>query len=265
MAKLILPIGTTSKTLRIFVQDSSQTDGRGLTGLAFGSAGLIWYWLREGDATPTAVSIVTASVGTYTSGGFVEVDSTHLPGVYEIGVPNAALNSGHQTFMMLSGATHMVPVPLEVQLTDWNFTTTGTPDTNLVTWKGSIPQGLAVDGAVISQIDNTTTPSVNLVQWRGSTPNNLVSGKVDSTATVSGSVTVGGYASGQDPATSIMAAAIDGTFNFKQYIRAIGATTSGGVSGAPGSPAFLSLDGLTTYVSGDTDSSGDRFTITYNL
>jgi hypothetical protein len=118
MAKLAILKGTTSKLLKIFVQDSSLTTGAGLTGLTSGSGGLIAYYIREGDSSATAISLTSATLGTFTSSGFVEVDSSHMPGVYELGIPNAAIASGAKSVLvMLSGATHMVPVLLEIELT----------------------------------------------------------------------------------------------------------------------------------------------------
>lgn len=117
MAKLSLKAGTTSKLLRIFVSNSSVTTGAGLTGLVFNSGSLIAYYIKEGDATTTAITLATMTVGTWATGGFKEVDATHMPGVYEIGIPNAALASGASVLIMLSGATNMAPVLLEIELT----------------------------------------------------------------------------------------------------------------------------------------------------
>jgi hypothetical protein len=114
--KLKLKRGTTSKKLRVYIQDSSSTTGAGLTGLTSGSSGLTWYYSREGDTSTTAVTLVAGTLGTYSSGGFVAVDGTNMPGVYEIGVPNAALASGAAVHMILKGATNMVPRPIEIEL-----------------------------------------------------------------------------------------------------------------------------------------------------
>jgi hypothetical protein len=117
--KLILKAGTTSKRLAIFVRDSSQTDGRGLTGLAWNTSGLAWYYWREdaGNAGGTAVTLASATRGTYTSGGFVEKDSTNMPGFYELGVPDAALATGAVwVVMLLRGAANMEPVTIEIEL-----------------------------------------------------------------------------------------------------------------------------------------------------
>lgn len=113
--KLKITAGTTSKLARIFVQDSSATDGSGLTGLVHNSAGLTWYWIQDGDSSPTAVTPVTATVGTWTSGGFKEVDSTNMPGVYELGLPDASLDANGTTHMLLKGATNMAPVAIEIE------------------------------------------------------------------------------------------------------------------------------------------------------
>lgn len=117
--KLILKAGQTSQRIFIFVQDSSATTGVGLSGLTNASSGLIWYVAREddGNAGGTAVSIVSATKGTFTSGGFVEKDATNMKGVYELGIPNTALATGSKyCVMMLSGATNMAPVLVEIEL-----------------------------------------------------------------------------------------------------------------------------------------------------
>lgn len=120
--KLFVTKGTTSKTMLIFIPDSSSSTGAGLTGLAYNSSGLAWYYYREGQGTGgTSVTLATMTLGTWATGGFVEVDSTNMPGFYEIGVPNAALATGVDFVgMQLKGATNMAPVNIEIQLTNLN-------------------------------------------------------------------------------------------------------------------------------------------------
>jgi hypothetical protein len=116
--KLILKKGVTSQTALIFVQDSSKTDGSGLTGLVWNTANLVWYYYREAQGTgATQVTLATMTLGTWATGGFVVVDATNMPGVYEIGIPNAALATGADfVTMVLRGATNMAPVTLEIEL-----------------------------------------------------------------------------------------------------------------------------------------------------
>lgn len=116
--KLLIKKGTTSKLARIFIQDSSLTTGAGLTGLVYNSASLTAYYIKEGEASATAISLVTMTVGTWVSGGFKEVDATNLPGIYEIGIPDACLTGTDSVLIMLKGATDMAPVLLEIQMDD---------------------------------------------------------------------------------------------------------------------------------------------------
>jgi len=116
---LSLAVGTTSKRIPVFIRDSNSPNGGGLTGLVFNSAGLTWTVYREddGNAGGTAVTLATATLGTWATGGFVEKDSTNLPGWYELGVPNAALVSGSAWLrMQLANAAGMVVTDFVVEL-----------------------------------------------------------------------------------------------------------------------------------------------------
>jgi hypothetical protein len=114
--KLSVKRGTTSKVVRVFIQDTTKTDGSGLTGLVYNSGSLSAYYSREGDSGSTAIALASAVVGTWTSGGFVAVDGTNLPGIYELGLPNACLSSGNSVVVMLKGAANMAPVVVELEL-----------------------------------------------------------------------------------------------------------------------------------------------------
>ena len=68
--KLAIKKATTDKSIAIFIQDSSQTDGRGLTGLVYNSASLTCYYHRPG-AVAAALSLATQTVtGAHSDGGF---------------------------------------------------------------------------------------------------------------------------------------------------------------------------------------------------
>lgn len=114
--KLMIKRGTTSKIVRVFIQDSSVTTGAGLTGLAYNTSNLVAYFIEEGKASATAITLADATVGTWTSGGFKAVDGTNMPGLYELHLPNAALDEGNSVVVMLKGATNMAPCLLEIQL-----------------------------------------------------------------------------------------------------------------------------------------------------
>lgn len=117
--KLTVKKATTSKVLHIFISDGSATDGSGLTGLVYNSAGLTAYYVKPGDATATVITLADiTTLGTYVSGGFKEYDSTNMPGLYEFHPPDACLTTADQVVIMLKGATNMAPLPIEIQLDD---------------------------------------------------------------------------------------------------------------------------------------------------
>lgn len=119
--KMTLKAGQTSNILQIFIRDSSSTTGGGLTGLVFNSSGLTAYYHRDTDTTATAISLVTMTVGTFTSSGFKEIDASNMPGWYQFCPPNAAVaaSAGSCAFH-LKGVTNMAPTPFEVQLVAYN-------------------------------------------------------------------------------------------------------------------------------------------------
>ena len=122
--KLQLVKNSTSVICHVFIQNTTFTNGGGLTGLTNASSGLTCYYMRQGgtaDVSSTLNSITT--LGTYagssTNSAFKEVDSTHMPGVYEFQLANNAVASGaNQVVFMLQGASNMAPTLIEIQLTN---------------------------------------------------------------------------------------------------------------------------------------------------
>jgi len=106
--------GTTSKTVKVFIQ--SATTGNPITGIAYNSVGLTAYYIKEGSSSATAITLASGTLGTWSSGGFAEVDATNMPGLYELGIPNAALTSANTCHVYLTGYSGMVPVIMEIQL-----------------------------------------------------------------------------------------------------------------------------------------------------
>ena len=119
--KLEITKGATSVSLLLFIQDSASLVGAGKTGLAYNTASLTAYYARP-RSTPVAITLATQTVtGSYSSGGFVELDSTNMPGWYRLDVPDAALASGVDSVgVHLKGASGMAPLPLELGLVAFN-------------------------------------------------------------------------------------------------------------------------------------------------
>lgn len=111
---------TTSKRIPVLIQDAASGSGEGLAGLLFNSSGLIaTYWREDaGNVAGTAITLATATLGTWTSGGFKEKDSSLLKGEYEFGIPDAALATGADwVIIVFAGAAGMVPRTVVIQLT----------------------------------------------------------------------------------------------------------------------------------------------------
>ena len=127
MAKLFVQAQATSNRAEyVFVQDSASTTGGGKTGIAFNAASFTAYYVRPPVAgvggTAVSITLATQTVsGAYSSGGWVEVDATNLPGIYRFDIPNAVFATGvDHAVVMLKGASGMAPVSLEYQLTGFN-------------------------------------------------------------------------------------------------------------------------------------------------
>jgi len=167
--KQLIKAGTTSKMLAIFVGNSSVATGAGLTGLTGSSAGMVWYYYREGQGTASAITLAAETAGTWTSGGFVELSSAHMPGIYELGVPNVALATGaNWVVMQLQGATNMVPVNVEVELVA--FDPTDAIRLGLTALPGTAAAstgGLPTIGTGAGNIDLGSTGRVDVGTWLG--------------------------------------------------------------------------------------------------
>jgi hypothetical protein len=124
--KLIRKAGSSGHIFQLFIQDSSSLVGAGLAGLAFNTAALTAYYHRNTDTTTTAISLVTMTVGSYTSGGFKEIDSTNMPGWYQFCPPDAAVAVGANSCgFHIAGAANMAPCPFELDMVAYDpFDTT---------------------------------------------------------------------------------------------------------------------------------------------
>lgn len=97
-----------------YINITQSNSGIGLTGLAYNSSGLTAYYLRPGGA-PTSITLNSqTATGAFTSGGFVAIDNTNMPGLYRIDIPNAVFNSGvSNATVYLRGASNMNPLRIE--------------------------------------------------------------------------------------------------------------------------------------------------------
>jgi hypothetical protein len=121
VAKQLVQLNNTSRTEYVFIQNSSSTTGAGLTGLVFNSAGLTAdFVVRRGLRTSITLATLASADAAWSSGGFIAVDGTNMPGLYRIDIPNAVFATADKSVVMLKGATNMAPVVLEYQIVAFN-------------------------------------------------------------------------------------------------------------------------------------------------
>jgi hypothetical protein len=151
--------GSTSVRRLIFIADSSSTTGAGLANLVYNTSSLVAYYFAGDLSNEVQITLATATLGTWTSGGFVAVDNTNMPGWYEIGIPNAALDGGNECAIQLRGAANMVPVNIYIELDSFDYQTATQP-VNVTqfggtngTFNSGVPTA-ALDSSVATKIDN---------------------------------------------------------------------------------------------------------------
>ena len=129
MSKLSIVKGKTSKLDQIYAFDGS---GDPVKGLSAATSGLLWYYMREGAASPTAVTPTSGTVGTWTSAMFEEVSSANFPGIYEIGLPDAMLSTGVDwVTSVIHGGGTMKPVSSQYHVSTFDIDSTA-PDVNVL-------------------------------------------------------------------------------------------------------------------------------------
>lgn len=117
--KLKIKSGTTSKIIRLFCQDSTSSNGSGKAGIL--ASNVYAYYVTESGSINQISASTQSSLATYSSGGWHQVSSTLLPGLYEFGVPDAAISSSAGAssvlyFKFLGPSDVTVPVMVEIEL-----------------------------------------------------------------------------------------------------------------------------------------------------
>ena len=216
MDSVVQLVQQNSTSVRLRVQLSTTTTGAAKTGQVYNSV-LTMAYFRDGDTVATAITPVAGTIGTWVSGGWGEINSTTMPGIYEVGVPNAVFaNAVNQSTLQVNAGSGQ-PFTINYQVVPWN------------------PQSLA----------NASTA-----------------------VTVSGNVTVGGYALNQDPYTSVMKTvdSVDALTNadtLEKRIRIFASALLGKVSGmGTNAPIFRNVTDTKARITATTDSIGNRTVIT---
>ena len=119
--KFSLSSNPTSVILTVFIQDSSATDGSGVSGLLHTSGITGGYVQRDGTGVALTVDEDVTTEGTYqapSAAGKVRIGTpANMPsGFYELHFHNDVFASADWVTIGLEGATNMAVLPIEVQM-----------------------------------------------------------------------------------------------------------------------------------------------------
>lgn len=261
-----LTAGLTGASLPVFVRDTSSATGAGLASLVFNTAGLVAEYRRQGSATWTAITLVSGTLGTWASGGFVADGA--LAGAYEIDLPDAALASGARwVAIRLRGATNMLPVLVEIELDVVNYQSatafiTGVnslaPPTNwnLQTINGT---GQIVASSVSGNVGGVAGVTFPTTVGDATIANQTaISTKVGTPAGASVSADIAGV----PVATLDLANGIEAGITLRQCMRLLTAVLAGKATDTTGTYVMKRQDGTTTAVTVVHDSAGNRSVVT---
>lgn len=111
--------GATARVIPFYAVDKSQSPPGPYVGLTSATPGLAARYLRPGDATSTAIPLVAGTAGAWSAGGLVAAPG--VPGMYLLGLPDAALASGDWVAVTLQGADslHCPPILIELDAVDY--------------------------------------------------------------------------------------------------------------------------------------------------
>jgi hypothetical protein len=142
--------GSTSQSIELYL---------GATGLTFSTSGLAAYYVRNQSA-PVAITLVTQTpTGAWTSGGFAEISSSLVPGVYRLDVPDAALAAGaDDVTVVVRGASGTNGAVMTVKLSSGGLTSAQTAS---AVW-GASPAGYS-DATTFGGVVNQTDSLVNSI------------------------------------------------------------------------------------------------------
>lgn len=118
MAKLNVGVGSTGRSEYIYIIDSLSSTGLGKTNIVYNTSGLNGHYVRNAGSATTINFVSQTATGTWTSGGWAEVDALRMPGLYRVDLPNEIFQSGSdKAIVFIRGVANTIPVNLEYQIT----------------------------------------------------------------------------------------------------------------------------------------------------
>ena len=108
-------VGTTEEMVDIFVQDATVTTGAGLPNLVI-STFSSYYHRTDMTSTSSVTLVSTGTMGTWSSGQFLQVNSTFMRGWYQFCCPNGMFANGSSVALHMYGHPSMAPVVMRYDI-----------------------------------------------------------------------------------------------------------------------------------------------------
>jgi hypothetical protein len=111
--------GLIDQTVNVFIRDATSSVGAGKTGLVYNTSGLSCYYCRHRAAAAVLNLATLAAVDSaHSDGGFKEIDTTNMPGMYRLDLSDAicAIGSPSAVVMLKGDSLNIIPDPIEIVL-----------------------------------------------------------------------------------------------------------------------------------------------------
>ena len=252
MQRFTITKGATSQIIPISVYDSSSTIGAKLAGLAFGTAGLVVYYNRIGSAgAATAITLVTATKGTWVTSGFIAVDGTNMLGDYELHLPDVVLASGvDRIIIQLQGATNMVPVNIEIDLIDVDVPQTADHTAAIA----DIPNNAEFNTKLPNNLNTTALGNIGVDFANVENPSTVVNLAGTTTKNVTDALTIGT----NNDKTGYSIAGAKTTLDALNDIAASAIVTGGAIATTTGAVDSVTVVDTTTGVTNRVTANADQ-------
>ena len=112
-------VGTTEEMVDIFVQDATVTTGAGLPNLVI-STFSSYYHRTDMTSTSSVTLVSTGTMGTWSSGQWLQINSTFMRGWYQFCAPNGMYANGSSVALHMYGHPSMAPVLMRYDITRQN-------------------------------------------------------------------------------------------------------------------------------------------------
>ena len=109
------PTPSASGSQRRTVLVYGRSGDRPAPGLTVDSVGLTAAYART-TARATSIDLIAGEIGSWSPGGFIEIDSHLMPGVYQLDLPNEALTAGASRAMVVIQAASARFDPVDIDL-----------------------------------------------------------------------------------------------------------------------------------------------------